>query len=32
VIPTEGEANLPTALAAPPPQPRRSGDDLKGLF
>jgi hypothetical protein len=32
VIPTEGAANLPTALAAPQPQPKRGGDDLKGLF
>jgi penicillin-binding protein 1A len=31
-IPTEGAANLPTAMAAPPPPRPRSGDDLKGLF
>jgi penicillin-binding protein 1A len=31
VIPTENAATLPTAMAAPPPQPARR-DDLKGLF
>ena len=31
VVPTEGAANLPTALVAPVP-PRRSGDNLQGLF
>ena len=31
-IPTEGAANLPTALAAPAPPRARGGDDLKGLF
>jgi penicillin-binding protein 1A len=31
VIPTEGAATLPTAMAAPAPRPK-GGDDLKGLF
>jgi penicillin-binding protein 1A len=32
VIPTEGAANLPSELAAPPPPRPRGGDELKGLF
>jgi penicillin-binding protein 1A len=32
VIPTEGAANLPTALAAPAPPRTRNGDELKGLY
>jgi penicillin-binding protein 1A len=31
-IPTEGAANLPTALATPPRPRARGGDELKGLF
>jgi len=31
LIPTEGAATLPTAMATPAPAPKR-GDDLKGLF